>query len=467
MGALRIAGGVVGALLLMPPCIAQTHPSSKAAAPLSTADAAVLTRALSAYDSGDAASAKPELERLATKYPTNFPANEALGILYVEAGDFAHALPFLEHAAATKPNDAPAQTNLGAAYLQANDAKAAVRVLHHATIVDPRNAAAFASLGRALFLNKQPAEAAKAFAHAAELDHANTDDTYNWALALYDAHKDAEAATVLERTPAAQRTESVEALWGDVEERRGHFKEAVEHMQSAARIAPSEATTYAVAMELLRHWSWEPAMQMTQFGVKQYPQSVRMQLANGIAYFGSGRYVEASGVFGALLASDPANENYGSLLGRSCAATGGAAAAECDSLIAFADKHPKNAQIDVSAAVSLLHQPSAEQHLDQAQGLLETAIRNDPKIPEAWYQLGVLQQQRLQWKESAVSLAKAVELRPTFAEAHYRLSRAYSHTGQPELAKAEIALQQRYSQQEKDESNAKLKEVTIFLVGSH
>jgi len=460
----RVGLPLLGAVLLACMAGAQTHRQATA---MSAGDTAALSKALAAYDKGDSGDAKPELERLATKYPDSFPANEALGLLYIDAGDFVHAVPYLEHAASAKKTDAVAQANLGAAYLQTGDTTAAVRVLKRAAALDVKNAPALSNLGHALFLEKQPLEAANAFAKASSLDPGNADISYNWAVALYNAQKYAQASEVLQRISAGQRNEAVESLWGDVEERQGHFKEAVQHMQTAARLNPSEANTYALAIEFLRHWSWDPGAEVTQYGVRQFPESRRLQLANGIAAFGSGKYVEAAATFGALLSLDPTNESYGSLLGKSCSAAGGAAAPECGSLIAFAQAHPKNAQISVSAAVSLLHQPLSEQHLDEVQHLLEQAIASDPKLPEAYYQLGVLQQQRLQWKESAVSLARAVELRPAFAEAHYRLSRAYSHIGQPELARKEIALQQQYSQQEKDESNARLKEVTIFLMSSH
>ncbi len=448
-------------VLALPPGMAQTRKPS-----LSPADASALSRGLATYDAGDT-SARPELERLATKYPANFPANEAVGMMYIEAGDPAHALPFLERAAAVEKANAAAQANLGAAYLSKGDAGAAITALRRAATLDPKNAGTKADLGRALYQAKQTAAAASAFAGAAALDPTNVDVLYNWAVALFDLHKDAEAVAALERVPAAQRTEAVESLWGDAEERLGHFQQAVAHLQSAARISPSEPAIYSVTIELLRHWSWDTAAEVSAFGVTRYPESQRMRMSQGIAQFGGGKYAAAASTFGGLLASDPDNESYGDLLGRSCTAAGGSEAPECGSLIAFAEAHPKNAAIDVAAAVSLLHSSSPEAHLDQAQRLLQSAIASDPKNADARYQLGVLQQQRLHWAESAASLEKAVELRPAFAEAHYRLSRAYSHLGEGERARAEIALQQKYSQQEKDETNAKLKEVTTFLLASH
>lgn len=434
---------------------------------LSARDATALSTALAAYDSGNSAAAKPELERLAAKYPNNFPANEALGLLYVDEGNFTRALPYLEHAATAERSNTAAQSNLGAAYLQVGNTRAAVSTLKHAAALDPRNAATLVNLGHALFLDKQPLEAANTFARASALDPANVDVSYDWAVALHEAGKDAQAADVLQRIPAGRRNEAIESLWGDVAEKQAQFKEAVEHMQAAVHLNPSEPNVYALAIELLRHWTWQPATEIAQYGVEHFPQSRRLQLAKGIAFYGSGHYVEAAASFGALLALDPDNESYGNLLGKSCSASGGSLAPQCGSLTAFADKHPANAQIAVYAAASILHTPKASGELDHVERLLQQAIRSDPKLPEAYYQLGVVQQERLQWNESAISLAKAVELRPAYAEAHYRLARAYSHLHQAEAATREMALQQKYSQQEKDDSNAKLKEVTTFLVESH
>jgi tetratricopeptide (TPR) repeat protein len=434
---------------------------------MSSGDAAALSQALAAYDEGKGAAARPELERLALKYPDNFAANEALGLFYVDAGDFTRALPFLERGANAKKMDAVAQANLGAAYLQTGNAAAAVQTLRKAASLDAKNAQTLSNLGHALFQDKQPLEAANVFAKAAAIAPGDLDVSYNWAVALHEAGRDTQAAEVLQRVPTAERNAALEALWGDVAERQGQFVEAAGHMQNAARLDPSETNIYDLAVELLRHWSWQPATEIARFGVQRFPASRRLQMAEGIAYYGNGRYAEAAAIFGALLAIDPENENYGSLLGRSCSSMGGNAAPQCDSLVGFAEKHPGNAQIAIYAALSILHGPATGQHLDQAQQLLEQAIRVDSKLPEAYYQLGVLQQQLLQWNESERSLVKAIELRPSFAEAHYRLARSYSHTGRHELAAKEIALQQQYSQQEKEASDARLKEVTTFLVASH
>jgi len=95
---------------------------------------------------------------------------------------------------------------------------------------------------------------------------------------------------------------------------------------------------------------------------------------------------------------------------------------------------------------------------------MKLTIAANPRLPEAWYQKAVLEQAGLQWKESATALEKAIALRPTYPEAHYRLSRAYAHLGMKDEAQQQIALQQKYSQQAKDSLNAHLQEVVTFLV---
>jgi predicted Zn-dependent protease len=433
---------------------------------LSPADSAALKSALAAYDAGQPKLAEAALLRLTRKYQFNFEANETLGLLYADGKKFTQAVPYLKRAAQAKQGNAIAHANLGAAYLQTGNAAAAVRELTASAKLDPKNTQTQSNLGQALVADKRSAEAAKAFALASALDPANSDLVYNWATALYNAGQNAEAAAVLARIPETERTDSIESLAGDIAEKQGRYKEAVEHIQNAARLNPTEANIYALTVEHMRHWSWQPAIQIAQYGIQKFPDSTRLHLAIGIAHYGHAQYDDAAAVFAELLARQPDNESFGDLLGRSCAAMGNPSVPGCSSLIAFADKHPANAEIAVYAASSILHRPNTEQNLGHAQQLLEQSIRANPRLPDAYYQLAVLQQQLTHWDESVVTLRKAIALLPAYAQAHYRLARAYSHLHQPEQAQAEIALQQRYSQQEKDDLDAKLKEVTTFLTVS-
>jgi len=430
--------------------------------PISSADRTTLKRALDAYDAGDLTTSEPLLRDLATRYPRSYEANEALGSLYAETDRTTLAVQYLRRACAIAPREAVAHANLGAAYLKSSDAGAAIPELRLALKTDPRNASTQSNFGQALMLAAQPAEAAKAFAAAAALDSANSELLYNLALAQYESGALKEASATLARI--AIPTDQTESLAGDIAEKLGAYKQAIEHYQAAAQSNPSDANIYALVLELVRHWTWDEAAKIAAFGASRYPQSTHFEVARGIAQYGGQQYAEAVVTFSALLQKDPDNGLYADLLGRSCSAIAEDASAQCLGLDEFAHRHPENAQAATYAAVSLLHRPAAEQDQAEVRRLLDQAIAANPRLPEAWYQKAVLEQAGLQWKESATALEKAIALRPTYPEAHYRLSRAYAHLGMKDEAQQQIALQQKYSQQAKDSLNAHLQEVVTFLV---
>jgi tetratricopeptide (TPR) repeat protein len=309
----------------------------------------------------------------------------------------------------------------------------------------------------------EPARAAQAFAAAAALGPLDADTAHDRALALFESKDATGAKRVLDAVPAASRNDAVEELAGEVEERLGNFKQAEEHFSKAAHLNPTEANLYAWVVELLRHFSWKPAVTIAEYGMQKYPASTRLKAARGIAFYADNRYKEAAGVFSGLLASDPGNAMWASLLGRNCSLIADAALPACDSLQSFAEQHPKNAEAATYAATMLLHQPADKRDNAKAHALLEQAVAADAKLADAWYQLGVLDQEEGKWQESTRPLETAIGLKPTLAEAHYRLARAYSHLGRREEAQKQIALQQRYSKEQQESVDARLKEVTTFL----
>ncbi len=356
--------------------------------------------------------------------------------------------------------------NLGAVYLKLNRNEDAVHVLRRAALLDPKNAATQSNYGLALMQTKHPIEAAKAFAAAANVKAPDDDLLYNWSLALFESGQYGEAGKVLARASNVETSAAVQSLLGDICEKQKNYKDAGAHYVSAVKLDPSEQNIYAAGVEFMRHWTFDPAIQYFQYGVKQYPQSKRMLLALGIARYSNNDFDKAAPIFAQLLSSDPDNEFVASLLGHDCSLMPDDSPG-CSSLIDFAQRHTKNAPVATYAAASILHRPSDQQDLALAERLLRQAIVADPKFPESYYHLGVLEQQKRDWSASIAPLEKAIALKPAYSQAHYRLALAYSHTGQHEKAQAEIALQQKYSQQEKDDLNARFKQVTTFLVSKN
>jgi uncharacterized protein HemY len=120
--------------------------------------------------------------------------------------------------------------------------------------------------------------------------------------------------------------------------------------------------------------------------------------------------------------------------------------------------------ISTYAADSILKGPAEKQDLDKADRLLQAALKANPSYPEVYLELGRLEQIRQHWQQSADLLEHAIALRPSMAEAHYRLSRAYAHLGKHEEAKEQAALNQTYSNESRDAVNARMQEVMKFVL---
>ena len=434
---------------------------------MASADDRALKLALSAYDQGDARKAEPVLRELAQRYPANFVVTETLGLICAERGDGASAIPLLEKASALRPSSALALANLGTAYLKQGRTQDARRALAGAAALDPANPRTQSNLGQALAQAGLFRQAAEAFQAAARAAPADPDILYNWAFALFREGHFNQAEEVLVRIPSKESSPSAQSLLGDIDEKRGHFEDAVQHFKRAAALDPSEQNIDALGVELARHWAFNAAIEIFTYGASKYPESARLQLGLGVAKYGNSDYAGASQAFSRLLAQDPDSALYADFLGRSCSLTAADRDAGCDLLTDFAQRHPQNATAACYAAAGILHRPDEAHHLDLARQLLRQAMAADPRLAQAYFEMGVLEQEELHWLESVAFLEQAVTLDPQYAEAHYRLARAYARIGRREQAQTEIALQQKYSQRKKEIVDARLKDLTTFLITLH
>lgn len=429
-------------------------------------DSTQLQHALSLIDSGKAQEAEPLLRKLLAQHPADDRVNEALGLIYAEDGQLAKALPLLQRACREAPHSALNHANLGAAWLKLDRYHEAVKELTTAAAFDPQNGATLSSLGQAYMLIASPKNAADAFSKAANIDPHNADLLYNWAVALNQTGETSRAAEVLRRIPAEEMSDEAESLAGSIDEKLGNSVSAVNHYQRAAQINPSEGNIYALCIELIRHWAWDSAQKTAEYGISKYASSVRMKMVLAVALYGNKKNADAAAVFADLLNKDPGNSMYSEMLARICAQISGEASG-CNVLKTFSSEHPENVPAAVYAVQQILQGPHSKQDLDKANQVLTKAVALNPKLPEAWYELGTVEDERGNWEESARLLQKAIALQPDYAVAHYRLANVYAHLGRQEDRKKELALFQQYGEQEKEQLDDKIKAITIFLTNNN
>jgi tetratricopeptide (TPR) repeat protein len=420
--------------------------------------------AMTAQDSGDLDRAETILLGLHNKHPGFFAVDESLGLLYVAQESYTRAVPLLETAVREQPSSDIAHANLGAAYFKLHRYAEALNELEHAARLNPRNPATQQSLGELLLEAGKPKLAVEAYTSALKEKPDDLDLELSCATALVAAGDAVKAEEILMKLAGADRSAAAQTLLGEIDEKKGNFQQAVRHFSRAVELEPSEQNAWALGVELLRHWTFDAAIREFEAGVAKFPQSIRMRLALGAAYFGDAKYAAALPIFSELLELDKENSVYAELLGMACTSVTESAKGRCNGLLTYAEAHPRDARASTYAAAMLLDETATENRVTLARKLLDHAIVADPKAPDAKYELGVLKQNQGDWMGSVSDLENAIALKPNLAQAHYRLGLAYWRTGRQQDGQMQMELQKKYSKQQKEDLEGRLRQITTFIV---
>lgn len=457
------AGAILVALCVCMPAeraIAQAAPGAQNAAIEREFQAAV-----AAQDAGDLDKAESILTSLHTQHPGIFAVDESLGLVYVARAEYAKALPVLEAAVREAPESDAAYANLGAAYYQMHRNEEALKAFGRAAQLDPRNAATQQALGRLWLEKHEPARAAEAFGAALALKPGDSDLMMAHAQALMDAGQLEKATEQLGQVPDQEHSAAAQSLFGDVEEKAGQVQAAAEHYARAVELEPNEANVWALGAEFLRHWTFEPAIREFEAATVKFPESARMKMGLGIAEFGNGDFPRATQIFSGLLAADSSNAMYAEMLGLACTTASEGGQPQCSALIPFAQAHFGNAKVALYAAKWILKEAHTPERAATARRLLENAVAADPKLAEAQYHLGLMDQEDGQWARSIAPLEAAVQADAQFAEAHYGLGRAYWNAGRKSEAEEQMELYRTLRARKLEERDQKLSQITTLIVG--
>jgi len=423
--------------------------------------------AMAAEDRGDLDRAEALLSKLHTAHPGIFAVNESLGLLYAQRGKSSQALPLLEAAVREQPSSDAAHANLGAALYSLHRNSEAIAEFQRAIQLKPSNGQAQQSLGRVLIEEHRSSDAARALTAALRLSPGDADLQLDCVTALLAANRLAEARKILSNFADADHSARAQALIGEAYEQEKDFSSAARHFTRAVELEPSEENVWLLSLELLQHWTFGAAEIELKAASAKFPDSIRMRLGLGAAYFGDTKYPQAIAVFADLLESEPENATVAEMLGISCNAVMETISPRCAVLVAYAQAHPADAKAAAYAASFLLAQIKNEQNVELARKLLEHALVANPNLPEAQFQMGVILQNDLDWKGSIPYLERAVKLKPDFAQAHYRLARAYWRTGRKQDGQAQMELQKKFASQKKEDLDQRLRQLTTFIVDVH
>lgn len=425
--------------------------------------------AMSSENQGDLDRAEALLVSLRSRHRGIFAVDESLGLLYARRERFNDALPPLKDAVHDAPSSDAAHANLGATYFKLGRNAEALGEFQRAAELNPRNVETQKSLGQLWMEMRKPERAAEAFAAALELTPGDAGLLLERAQAVVEAGHPDDGAKVLAGLPAEDKLEpdqasAEEVILGDIEEKKGAFQQAGQHYSRAVELDPSEENVWALGEELLRHWTFEPAIKEFEAATVKFPQSARMKLGLGTAVFGVGKFERAIEIYSELLASDKSNALYAQLLGVACSTVAEGEQPQCAALVPYAEAHPADAKTAVHASAWIEKQAPTAERAALERRLLENAVAADPKLAEAQYRLGLLQQDKGQWEQSIPHLEAAVKLDAELAEAHYRLGQAYWRAGRKTEAEPEMELYRKYRAKKMEDRDHRLSQIMTLIV---
>jgi tetratricopeptide (TPR) repeat protein len=422
--------------------------------------------AVAQYESGRFAEAATALEALLREVPESFEVHELLGLVYSAQSQDSKAATHLEEAVRLKPDSAAARTNLATNLTRREKFPLAEEQFKRALDLEPQNYDANHNLGELYVRAGKVSAATPYLEHAQRIKPDAYDNGYDLALAYLTTSRLADARQLLQNLLKQKDSAELHNLLGEVEEKDGKFVAAANEYELAAHLDPSESNLFDWGSELLLHRTLEPAIQVFQSAAERYPNSPRVAIGLGIAYYSRGNYDEA--VKSLLKAADlsPIDPRVYPFLSRAYDSS----PSQADDVIArfrrFAEQQPGNGRAQYYYAMSLWKGKRAQDpnlDLTQIGALLRKSITLDPSLAEAHFQLGNLYSEQGKYGDAIPEYQRALGLNSDLADAHYRLGQAFVHTGDKERAQEQLQVYQKIREQHLADIEKQRAEVRQFV----
>ena len=298
-------------------------------------------------------------------------------------------------------------------------------------------------------------------------------EDYESAYALAQAYLDAadyeHAAAIARGLLAKHDTAAVHHLLGDVEEKRRRPVEAVGEYQRATELDPSEPNFFDWGAELLTHRALQPAIEVFSKGNRLFPQSARMLVGLGVAWYATGSSDLAAKYVCDASDLNPGDSNPYLVLGKMQMAHPSPSSAVLARMERFVRLQPNNALANYYYAVALWKTEktsgvsSNPANAAQIESLLENAVRLDPKLASGFLQLGVLSEERADLPKAMAAYQAAIAADSQLEEAHYRLAQVYRRMGEKLKAQEEIKLYEQISKKTAQQAEEEGREIPQFV----
>ena len=293
--------------------------------------------------------------------------------------------------------------------LQRNDLDAAAANFGAAAKLAPNNGRVWVALAQTYWKQKESGKADRAASKAAGLGEA--DPLVLSTLAIYYSE-------------SGQTLNAAEA----------QAKYSVMVPQDTPAREKAETLYFESVQPLLQQQKFADAIAILSQATERLRNSAQLELASGVAYYGTRRFDEAAGAFLRTIAIAPGIIQPYLFLGKFLGQIPSRLPEVTNAFVSYENANPGSA-VGYLLHAKALNAQSVEP--ENARKLLEKAISIDDHDASAHFELGALFDRTQRYTEAARELQKAAELDPAEPATHYRLSRVYDRLGKPEAARAE------------------------------
>lgn len=246
-------------------------------------------------------------------------------------------------------------------------------------------------------------------------------------------------------------------------ESEGRPLDAVREYQQAAELQPNEVHLFAWGADLLLHRAFEPAIEVFTKGHRLYPNSVRVLLGLSVATYDQGRMDEGKKLLLEACDLDPADPGPYLFMGTILETEKITPPGWIERFQRLAFAHAEDALAHYYYAVAFSKDEPGPENLVTIEYELKRAVALDPKLGNAYTQLGILCVRQADFPSAISFFQKAIQATPLADEAHYRLAQAYAHLGEAEKASKETALFKQISEQKKNEAERERHKIQQFV----
>jgi len=294
-------------------------------------------------------------------------------------------------------------------------------------------------------------------------DYANG---YDLAVALLETGNPSNARLLLEDLLRRNDTAELHRLLGEADEVLGEPTLALQEYQHAAHMDPNETNIFDWGNELLLHDTIEPALEVFKHGVALYPDSQRMYIGLGIAYYSRSLYDDAIQALCHASDLNPSDPRPHLLLARMYNVSAGQTDEVAKRMKRFMETKPDSALAYYCYALSCwkgVRGSGRGVDLGKVEALLRKSISLDPQLEDAHLQLGVLLHDQQRDQEAVAEFQAAIRFKPDDPDAHYLLAQAYLRTGDKDRSQEEFQLYDKLHKQQVNETEKQQHEIQHFV----